>query len=141
MSTEAAPSHRKTYPNRAKLSEAVSRYLKQKFRASGMTRKEAAEKAGVTEGYLTSLLAGRAVSPSPVIVRDMAENWGFPVIAFYVVTGLVTEEDVWEYVAASGSAENASDELKVIRSLATLPQEKRKKAVGLILSLLDTVAS
>lgn len=141
MSTEVAPTQRKTYPNRAELGKAVGRYLKLKFHATGMTRKEAAEKAEVTEGYLTSLLAGRAVAPSPVIVRNMAGNWGFSIIEFYKVTGLIAEEDVLEYVAAKGLSESATDTLKVIQSLTALPSEKRKKAAELILSLLDTLAS
>lgn len=119
----------------------AGKFLKAKYDATGFSRKEDADRGGVTEGYLTSLLAGRIAFPHPEIVDRMARHWGFSKIEFYMHVGLFTENDLREYVARRGmAAATMPPELDVIYSqLASLPHDKRQQFFDAVQSLIQTL--
>jgi transcriptional regulator with XRE-family HTH domain len=123
------PRRRNTYPNRTQLKRAVGRYLLEKFRATGMSRTEAADRAGVSPGYLTGILAGRIVLPGPEIVRRMADHWGFPLLDFYIKTGLINHEDVEEYLSGHELiAPGTPPDVQAVNSLLLgLPRYQREQ--------------
>ncbi len=118
------------------LSKRTGQFLMRAFRRTGFTRKEAAERAGVSEGYLGSVLAGRFIAPKPEVIRRMADAWGFSLIDFYIeALGTIKREDVDAWVAKNLPM---MAELRAISSrLDAMPQEKREKVLNLITTALD----
>ncbi|MHB8991790.1 MAG: helix-turn-helix domain-containing protein [Chloroflexota bacterium] len=76
----------------------TGRYLSEQFKKTGFSREEAARRAGISPTYLTGILAGRRALPNPDIIRNMSEQWGFPILDFYVHgPGLVTRRDIEDF--------------------------------------------
>jgi transcriptional regulator with XRE-family HTH domain len=130
---------RPVFANRDAQRDRVGKYLMQRFHDTNLSRREAAERAGVSEGTLTTILAGRTAFPAEDIVRNMSRNWGFPYLDFLIRgTGLVKESDVDEYIQAKDlTPATAPPELKALnaRLMAAPPQRRRALAEALLNTL------
>ena len=152
MSTEQAGTVKKrvTYSSRPELQKKVGKFLSDQFHASGLSRKDAAERGNVSEGYLTGLLAGRVVAPGPQILRAMADGWGFNVLYFYVLIGLCSDQDIRDLAAKLKTAypsctEEESKAWKLAESvcarLATLPPGQRERVTKMVSDVLNTLVA
>lgn len=114
---------------REEIAEKTGKFLLNAYRATGMSRQEAAERIGISPGYLTGLLAGRVVTPRPEIVRNMATQWGFNVLEYYEVAGLINKNDITEYVGSREIEHFPADIKSVCNRLKNLPPDKRKRII------------
>lgn len=132
---------RPVFVNREAQKERVGKYLMDRYHDTGLSRREAAERAGISEGYLTTLLAGKTAFPAEDVVRNMSRNWGFPYLDFLIRgTGMVKETDVEEYIQAKGLAPvSAPAELKTLNARLMAPPPQRRKA--LVEALLQTLTT
>jgi hypothetical protein len=135
----APRSTRTTYINGEEMKRRSGKFLTKKFHASGMPRKEAVARLGISEGYLTGLLAGRVILPSPEVLDNMSRHWGFPKIEYMVEVGLLNSEDVADYITKMGIAPAyfpAKIQMLVGKLIAIEPPEKRDQITDTLGTLL-----
>lgn len=123
----------------------AGRFLLDAYRATALSRAEAAERAGVGIGYLTGLLAGRAVSPNPETVKNMAEGWGFLTVDFYLAAGILSREDMKLWIATKGLEDEWQMEIpsrlrSVLVRLARMPEGQREAFEMAIAGMLNAAA-
>ncbi len=140
-SSTERPAKRPSFPDRHTTAGQVGRFLMDKFHATQFSRKEAAERAGISEGTLTSMLSGRTAFIAQNVLRRMSAHWGFDVLEYYLAAGLLTHNDIADYLQKQEILPSgASQEMQTLFArLAKLPQSKRDRLVEAFLNTLSTV--
>jgi transcriptional regulator with XRE-family HTH domain len=123
------------------IAKRTGEFLLKAYRATGFSRQEAADRAGISIGYLTGILANRIVAPNPDIIRNMARHWGFNVLDYYIVAGVINRADVEDYVAKNDviKAHVAPEINSIYERLVSLPKDKQAGIIQAVQKMLETV--
>lgn len=125
---------------REELTKRTARFLTKAYKDAQLSRREAAERGDVTEGYLTGLLAGRASVPGMEILRAMSEGWGFNILDFFKTIGWINDRDIEKYISREKLMEDAApSDVKVIYSkLMSMDAQKRRTVSQSVITTIDT---
>lgn len=134
---------RPTFADQRGTAKRVGQFLKSIYDANRYSRKVAAELAGISEGFLTGLLAGRSAFPAQDVLREMAAKWGFTIMEYYVAAGLITQNDLADYLHKKEVLPaSAPHEVQVLYSrLIALPAYQRKTRTAALIAMLNSMES
>src|SRR5262245_47848995 len=83
-------------PERRK-NAAFGNFMYDHFKAQGWSRAEAAQRAGVTEGYLNHLFAGEVLLPSTEVFWGFVRGWGINPLEILKVCGYLNDEAIQQW--------------------------------------------
>lgn len=134
--TKSDESRRKQFLNTA---DRTGKFLYQVFQRTGFSRKEAAERIGTTEGYLSPLFSGKVASPGAELMQMASDHWGFDLLDFYIMIGTIRPLDIEKHAATSGAGTVPPDVAMVLSRLTAMPVKQRQQISDAILSLIASV--
>jgi transcriptional regulator with XRE-family HTH domain len=123
------------------LGDRSGKFLTKAFHATGFSRKEGAQRANVSESYLSGLLAGRVIMPGTMILRGMATGWGFNILDYFKALDWVQDSDVETYAAQRGlmGSSAPADVMTIFHKLMAMAPKQRQELSSTLLSMIDTV--
>lgn len=126
---------------KSETSKRMAEYLTAICKRMGHTRRELAAMAGVSDGYLSQLLAGNAAVPKIETLRKLAKGWGFNILEFHIAVGILTKKDIDAYTGRQSVASAPPDVMFVYDKLVAMTPSDRKAVEHAIHSVLDTYMS
>lgn len=105
----------------AKTNEDLSLYIRDVMNAKGLTQKDVQKKSGgrITDGYVASILTGRATNPSVDKIKALADGLGVDVNELFHIAAGLPLKAAGENRRAGATA--ALRVLEVLRKIVTSP--------------------
>ena len=105
----------------AKTNEDLSLYIRDVMNAKGLTQKDVQKKSGgrITDGYVASILTGRASNPSVDKIKALADGLGVDVNELFHVAAGLTPKGRGEARRTEGAA--ALKVLELLKKIVTSP--------------------